>query len=80
MVGEPVIKIRGGRGGNYRTLTKSYDYPWVQYLPSNQPESYGWDEELTRLAVLSEEVEYVKKNGWEVFLDDPFSIIRQFYQ
>lgn len=79
MVGEPVIYIRGGRGGEYRIITKSYDYPWIHYLPPNEPDSYGWEEQLTKLAILSSDFEYVNNNGWEAFLDDPFSILRNLY-
>lgn len=77
-LGEPVMFIEGGRGGNYRIITKSYDYPWVHYLPPNQPNEYGWKEELVRLAILTEEFEYIKKNGWEAFLSEPFEILRRF--
>lgn len=77
-LGEPVIYIEGGRGGNYKIITKSYDYPWIHYLPPNQPDEYGWDEELVRLAILTEEFEYVKDNGWRAFLSEPFEILRGF--
>jgi len=77
-LGEPVIHIKGGRGGNYRIITKSYDYPWVHYLPPNQPNEYGWKEELIRLAILTEEFEYIKKNGIEAFLSNPFEVLKSY--
>lgn len=77
-LGEPTIEIQGGRGGNYRIITKSYDYPWISYLPPNQPDHQGWDEELVRLAILTEEFEYVKQNGLQAFLQKPFEILESF--
>lgn len=77
LMGEPTMDIEGGRGGNYRILTKSFDYPWIHYLPPNKPEHHGWTEELTKLAVLTEEFEYVKQNGWRGFLKRPFDVLQQ---
>ena len=75
-LGEPTMRIRGGGGGNYEIITKSYDYPWIQYLPPNQPREYGWDEKLVRLAVLTPDFEYIDRNGWQAFLSNPFEILR----
>lgn len=73
---EPTILIKGSRGGDYEIITKSYSYPWIQYLPPNQPREYGWNEKVTRLAVLTPDFEYIDRNGWQAFLSNPFEILR----
>jgi hypothetical protein len=78
-LGDPTIRIEGGGGGEYRIVAKSRDYPWIQYLPPNQPDDYGWQEELVRLVILSEEFEYVQQNGWEAFISKPFEIVDDLY-
>jgi hypothetical protein len=74
---EPTILVEGGGGGNYEIITKSYHYPWIKYIPPNQPKEYGWEEELVRLAILTEDFEYIDDNGWRAFLSEPFRILEQ---
>lgn len=77
-LGEPTILIEGSRGGNYEIITKSYDYPWIQYLPPNQPQEYGWSEKLTQLAVLTPDFEYIDRNGWQAFISNPFEVLKNY--
>lgn len=72
-VGETTLKITGGRGGEYEIFPKSDFAPWIVYT---HPRA-GWEEELTKLAILSPDFEYVEKNGWRGFLTNAFEILEE---
>jgi hypothetical protein len=72
-VGETTLKIRGGRGGEYEIFPKPSFAPWIVYT---HPRA-GWEEELTKLAILSPDFEYVEKNGWRGFLSNAFEILEE---
>lgn len=75
-LGEPTVLIEGSGGGNYEIITKSHDYPWIQYLPPNQPREHGWNEKLVRFGVLTPDFEFIDRNGWQAFLSNPFEVLQ----
>jgi len=71
-VGETTLKIRGGRGGEYE-ISPNRALP----LGSSTHPQAGWKEELTKLAILSPDFEYVEKNSWRGFLSNAFEILQE---
>jgi len=72
-VGETTLKIRGGRGGEYE-ISPNRALPLDRLL---SPQA-GWKEELTKLAILSPDFEYVEKNSWRGFLSEYSRYCRKF--
>ena len=72
-IGETTLRIRGERGGEYEIYPKPSFAPWIVYT---HPQA-GWEEELTKLAILSPDFEYVEKNGWRGFLSNAFEILEE---
>lgn len=72
-VGETTLKIRGGRGGDYEIFPKPNFAPWIVYTHSRA----GWEEELTKLAILSPDFQYIEKNGWRSFLSNASEILEE---
>ena len=75
-LGEPTMHIIGGRGGEYEIVPKPPEDVWIRYKPP-KPSQTGWGEELTRLAVLTPEFEYVQEKGWRAFFSDAFNILEE---
>ncbi len=64
---EPKVLIEGGRGGSYEIEPRKNAPPLLRYLP---PDGDGWEEPLTKLAVLTEEFEFVEDEETRKFVDD----------
>lgn len=76
-LGEPTLVLwgRGGdkkNGGKYEIIPKPNSPAWIRY---HYPDGRVRDEELTKLAVFSPDFAYAKKEGWHVFLEQPFEIL-----
>ncbi|WP_226011841.1 hypothetical protein [Halomicrobium salinisoli] len=75
-LGESTMHIIGGRGGQYEIIPKPNDSVWIKYKDPD-PSRSGWEEELTQLAILTPEFEYVHEEGWRAFFSDAFQIIEE---
>lgn len=77
-LGEPtlIIRGRGGSGGKYEIVPKPNNPAWIKYHHPD-PKNTGWEEELIELAVFSPDFAYAKKEGWEVFLRNPFEVLEK---
>lgn len=77
LLGDPTMIIRGGggKGGKYEIIPKSDNPTWMRY---HRPDGrIGWEEELTKLLVVTPEFKYVKENGWAWFFTNVYSILEE---